>query len=294
MESYKVLIIPYSIFLPDRALKCIQKFRLSGLRIVFIDGLPSQADGGEVIHLDEIGNFMIDAGYYDLLIEGFPLLRHYHSMDGDVHSIMFFNESVVETADAYIKSNLRGDYLIVDLLNGVIQRGSTEDGGFTVKLEPYQSVIYVFGSYDKEYISQFSIPKELGEIEEINSEYEIWLADKENIENFSFSCCTRNLFDIAAFHKKPDFCGAVKYIVKWDNFLNKTDCLLALDDNVGMAAVKVNDIDCGMAICAPYNFDIAKALKTGINKIEITVYTNLINAYINQKVFDVHPLRPLP
>jgi hypothetical protein len=45
-----------------------------------------------------------------------------------------------------------------------------------------------------------------------------------------------------------------------------------------VAHVRVNDIDCGLAWAPPYRVEIANALRTGANKVEIIVYNTAANA----------------
>jgi len=45
-----------------------------------------------------------------------------------------------------------------------------------------------------------------------------------------------------------------------------------------VAQVLVNGVDCGFAWAPPYRIDISEALRSGINKIEITVYNTAANA----------------
>jgi hypothetical protein len=45
-----------------------------------------------------------------------------------------------------------------------------------------------------------------------------------------------------------------------------------------VAQVRVNGIDCGLAWAPPYRVEIADALRSGANKIEIIVYNTAANA----------------
>jgi hypothetical protein len=50
-----------------------------------------------------------------------------------------------------------------------------------------------------------------------------------------------------------------------------------------VAKVRVNGIDCGMAWAPPYRVEITDALRSGPNKIEITVYNTAANALAADK-----------
>ena len=45
-----------------------------------------------------------------------------------------------------------------------------------------------------------------------------------------------------------------------------------------VAQVNVNGVDCGLSWAPPYRVEIADALRSGANKIEITVYNTAANA----------------
>ena len=66
---------------------------------------------------------------------------------------------------------------------------------------------------------------------------------------------------------------------------------LELGDVREAASVKVNGVPCGTVIVPPFDVDIAKALHTGKNTIEVTVANLPVNRFIGLPKVDMEPLR---
>ena len=78
-----------------------------------------------------------------------------------------------------------------------------------------------------------------------------------------------------------NYSGGIKYIQNVD--INPEmlggKVLLKFDDISSAAEVTVNGKESGVRLCGEWSFDITDAVKTGENRIEVTVYNTASNHY---------------
>ena len=72
---------------------------------------------------------------------------------------------------------------------------------------------------------------------------------------------------------------------RW-NETNKNKIFLELENVYNIASVKLNGVDCGTIWTKPYRLDISKALKQGINTIEIAVSNTWANRIMGDEIFN--------
>ena len=284
-ESYGALVIPPVQELPANLREKIREMQKAGAVVLFINELPRGCTEGMAVVLHELANELVRRGLHDITVEGNEYLRFYHLKNGKKHTYMLFNESVTECVKTEICVKQRGRYLRHNVLRDEVTRGETQDGAVSVQLSPYESMLYIFDDYcDREF---FAYPQEFtGEKATfIDLSFDIYVAPYNDMENFAFYERTDTLFDIASFDRLPNFSGAIKYVTYLHTSDTFSRCVLDLGQVGGVVNVKINDVECGTTISAPYAFDISAATHKGINKAEITVFTPLAGAMIGKDNF---------
>lgn len=284
-ETYQALIVPNVPELPEIIYKRLYELQKEGGTIVFVNQLPNGCGTGEVVAQNELVEWLIERGIYDLQICGNDLLRYYHCINGNRHTYMFFNESGNQAVDTGVRLRHSGQYLRVKLLSNEICRGKNTDGEIKVRLSPYESVIYVFDDFNENDLKDYCNEPTESNVIFPELKWDIFLAPYDDIENFTHYVSTDTLLDISAHDRQPCFSGAIKYVARWYFEGDSEECKLNLGEVGGVANVMVNGIDCGTAICSPYIFNVSVAVRRGWNSLEITVRTPLAGAMIQKENF---------
>ena len=244
----------------------------------------------KIIELKQAGVIIPDLPYKQADFSSYGLERdvivpeeiawtHRRGTDADIYFI-----SNQENKERSIEISLRVRGKLPELCDPVTGTISTpvewksETGRTTLKvnLAPYESTFVVFSkasgethSSEKQIISA-SIPFETKEK---------WVVTFSAINK---TISRDSLFD---WSKEPDnlikyYSGTATYrtTILWKGNSQHKQVYLQLGKVAVMATVRINGIDCGTAWTAPYQVEISKPLKKGINTIEIDVVNTWANA----------------
>jgi len=273
-ESYDCLVVPFASKLPVQAVRAINKLQRDGVAVVYVDGAPQGAENPTVVALRQLASELIGRGMTDILVEKtYPLLRIYHAIRGNEQYVMLFNESVTEAVDTRIQMPVAGDYLRMNLLDEVYDRGNTADGWIPVHLTPYQSIIIAAGGAygDIQAAEQYAYYQDNPDLT-----YNISLC-ASGANDFEAYGTADRLTNITGRDAKPDFSGTVRYETQF-NVGDVGDKVLLDLGRVGQVAhVKVNGKDLGLRICPPYRFDITEAVVQGDNEVTIDIANTLVH-----------------
>jgi len=272
-ETFDVLIIPYADHMPREMLEILKGLQAAGLPLVFLDALPENADfAALVLHAEDLPQFMQERGMTDVLVDGYPDLRIYHCVREDRDVFMFANEDVAKRVKTQVKLPVKGAYIRVDLLAESYTCGNCEDGLLALDLMPNQSQIVIFGDscdLEPEYEITRTVP--------IQVEFELALAECENLTHFEKAGRFDHFFPINAPDFQPDFSGKMKYDFDFETDTAYRHIFLDLG-NVGQNAMLfVNGKDCGIRITKPYRFEITQAVQEGRNHCEVVVSNTLVH-----------------
>ncbi len=267
-ESYDCLVIPYAKLLPETLVEQLRKLKDNGADVVFVDGLPVGVTGFNVIEKANLAKYFEEKDYVDLKVNNFHLLRHYHAVNEGCDIYMFFNESINQTFNGTIFTGKKGNYNVYDFISDKHYKGT---GDVKICLEPYQSCVVVYeqdrGFDDYVYYNDLTS-------ETVSANFNVKLYSYEDMSKCVYEYNTDTLKPISA--EKPTFSGKITYDF---TFNAKHDAAYVKLSEVGEnARLFVNEIDCGIAICKPFVYDISKAVKQGENTVRIEVYTTLANS----------------
>jgi hypothetical protein len=184
----------------------------------------------------------------------------------------------------------------------------TAEGGikFFESFEPYESKFIVFdkpGMPEPYVLNTEKVSLIRKRLQSIQSSWEIKFKSNENevTRNLFFDTAKlarglyQEVFDAIRLKSWTEdstdfvkyYSGTAVYTTRYDFDKNPDDVnliTLQIDSVCDIATVKVNGIDCGTIWTKPYFVDIKKAIKTGVNKIEISVTNTWRNRLIGDEL----------
>lgn len=291
-EEFSCMIFPYSEYLPLNTLKAAARLRDNGVSVIFIDDFPkgaSDAPNMDISDLvgtksnrmfsmkqEEIINYMRSSDKWDIKPESYQhYLRYYHYKHENTDIYMFTNEGIHEKIDTNITINGfdGGDFAIYDALENKAYRSHSNNGNIHLEIEPYNSIVYVFG----ELPDDIPVLKEYEKVGEIilDESYEV-STKLEQDKEFKHYKSINKLVNMTGKDELPRFAGHFLYekTVDIDCKCDEKRYVLDLGKVGESATVLVNGQHCGDKIAPPYRFDITDALVKGENKLEIIVSTH--------------------
>lgn len=284
IETYDLIIVPYAKYLPENLLNQLSALKDKGADVVFMNALPVNAkEQFNVVGKEDLVKYCRDKKYYDITVDNFRLLRHYHAQKDGVHTYMFFNEHATETFVGEINTKQDGNYNVYDFMSDKHYSGNGSK--ISLRLEPYQSCVVCYEEdrgFEK-YVNIDCLTKQV-----LSPEFNVksyYYMDNDKVFD------ERIMKELVPFSSiKRDFSGKIVYCAKIN--LKKHDRALIKIGGVGEnAKLFLNGKDCGHAVCKPFVFDVASAVVDGENELKIEVYTTIANA-VKDPVSKYVPLSP--
>ncbi|WP_338533640.1 glycosyl hydrolase [Paenibacillus peoriae] len=297
-EYFSCLVIPYSEALPFSLLTSLVGFLDQGLRVSFIDEIPSRSSEGTdiqaissklmqhpnctVIPLQTLAGQLEADGINEILVSNQQAyLRYYHYQHSDGHIYMFFNEHPSQSLDttitvpnhekAYVYDAFENKLSMIDSKKN--KRGST----FSLVLEKYESKIIIFTDSCFEEVSNSNVESSKRiHRQEINGEWNIGLSTSQEYPEFSKYFKETNLKNLALPELFPDFSGTVLYEIDFSVATLSEKMILVIEEAYEVVDVWVNNNRVGTRISPPYKFDVTKELKQGVNHLRIEVTNTLV------------------
>lgn len=298
-ESFSALIIPYSEALPSGLLKKLVEQLEAGLRIIFINQLPTRSSEGIdvsyeltklqednrclTVSLDQLVNQIMSEGFNEITISNHqPYLRYYHYQhnDGDVY--MFFNEDPHQTVETTVSVPLTTEAYVYDAFaNKIIPLSADRhesNSTFTMSLQAYESKVVIFSEKIEASTEKSIEVKNIENTHMLNGTWKVSLASAEEYPHFSDSFELEELTDLSAPEYYPNFSGTVRYELDFSiDELNSLTALLSIDKAYEVTDVWLNNEHLGVRVCPPYKYDISDLLKKGRNTLVIEITNTLAN-----------------
>lgn len=294
-EKYKALIVPYSEILPFALIATINKMANQGIKVFFVDDLPSFSTESEsitgmlekcqVVKLENLTNILHECGCYEILVsEKTPSLRCYHIKENENDTYMFLNEDMIDTVDVIVTLPDRKKFCFYDVWKNNFTNPQQKDNVIRIKLAPWETIILVNMENTDDIKEHNYFDKSAVEID-----MRFYVSVKENgCDGFSLYRQNTKLFNITDIKHLPRFCGSIRYEGKLENKTNYTFINLG---NVGETAeLWLNGVYCGAKIGKPYTFDLTNAIKEGGNDIVIEVINNI--AYRERDILSTYTQLP--
>ena len=287
-ETFKCMIIPYSQSLPKKLLEKIVVLLDCGVKIIFIDDLPSRSCEGidvtkdllkikehenlEVVSIDDLDKKLKDNGIYEIIStnqEDYLRYYHYQQEDGDI--FMFFNEHPYNSCDTEIYIPLESNSYEYDAFENKVKNHKVEkvNGGvkFKLNLEAYESKVIIFDKNEK--VLEVEDKNEKKDIITLENDWKVSFATSEEYPKFTNEIKINSLTDLSDIDEYRDFSGTVNYSRSINIEKGYEKIFLDIDEPYEIAEVKVDGISVGKRICKPYKFDLTNYVKEGQNELSI-------------------------
>ncbi len=270
-ESFDLLVAPYADHMPKVLLDELNRLQTCGLPVWFINEIPENCNfNGEAVKLEELALKIRQKGWFDISLEkAHPSLRFYHIVRENNHIFMFVNEDYQNAINQTVKLPVRGEFVRMDLLNGIYSGESCSNGELRLNLAPLTSEIIIFGS--NEGFKKLC----LKEVCSFVPSYTLELASCENLEAFEQAGSFDKFFNVNSANFKPEFSGKMRYTFEFE-LSDLSDRIFMDLGEVGQnVELVLNGMNLGIRPAKPYLFEITGAIKQGRNKAVITVSNTL-------------------
>lgn len=272
---YPALIVPYAAYLPDYALKRMAELEAEGLRLIFVDGRPEGFKGGVVVALSELAGYMRHLGAVDLRLDKpFVPLRYMHGVRESTHVFMLVNESMSEKFQGEVILPVKGKGVLLDLVGDGVYQVDAPEGRVPLALDFAQSVMLIFDGGEGDGLGEAPRYQRLRELEGA------WMLETRRAEGedaFGEPRRLDALYNLAGPKGDPTFSGWMRYTMEFEADGEERGLDLGLVGETVRA--NLNGCDLGERICAPYVYDIRRAVRPGLNRLELVVANNLVHAH---------------
>lgn len=286
-NSYNCFIVPCSEYLPERVVGKLKELAGAGVDVAFTDRVTEKTvEGGAAdfasdhiiaVPLDEIARWMREKGYFDLSsVKDERFLRFCHYVSGGADVYMLTNEAIDRTIDTTLRFSVfkGGEYTLYRPYENTAEKCDSADGGIHIKLEPYGSVMLIFGTVDGSVkpakSHKFAKETEIGPgclFSVCTAEEYPAFRDQRRLEKF---------INVTSNKENPRFGGFMRYEFTFDaDVTDGREYKLDLGYAGESAEVELNGENCGARIIPPYAFDVTGKLKDRNNRLVVTVANHL-------------------
>lgn len=269
-HEFEVLVIPYAEYIPADVIAVLNQVIASGVKVILLEQLPKNQDKfvtlPTVASLSDLTNLLAETAEIQLE-QPFAELVYYHYQKDGKDYWMFFNENISEAVDVTIQ--FKDEKRVAIAYSAYDNTYHAVDGNRLV-LEPYQTVVWVFGD-DKEVLSLPSATHE----ETVFTEWDVALADALTYPKFTSITKMTALQLLNTLDGYERSSGTVAY--QTTVTLEEAETVIGLDlgTTYEVAEVFVNGKSAGIKLAPPYHFDTAGLFKDGENDLRIEVTNTL-------------------
>lgn len=288
-QSYRALVIPYSRYLPAKAVDTINLLLKAEIPVYFVDDLPegtceglgqemgTRLLGAEVVDLHNLVTAIEERIDFSVRTNtNLSDLRTYRYKYDQGTALYCFNESTDENINCEIEINIETSqvhycyryqafenqlYRIpFKQLNGIINA--------RLQLEPGEAAVYIIQE-EKETLPYYVPYEQSGR--KIGGTWKLSYAKSSDENNFEELYNGDQVFqDLTSWAAEKKFNGYLRYETELYSDRDKRECLRVSNAVNGMD-IFVNGIMCGRKIGPPYFFEIP--LRRGNNRICIEIAT---------------------
>lgn len=297
-DRYRVVVVPTTTMLGQRTATWLQAVREAGGTVILVDS-EVEVPGAVVVAPDELADALPTAADPDLeLTPHTPDVGFVHRRLAGIDTFLLVNTGPIRREFRAAARDRRRYYQEWDASTGRVRRRGETGGGIFVSLHPYEATTLVLtddvpdedldregrrplnwrrlgGDWQVSFAGGPLRPVELPHVWE----------EQPGRRHFSGRARYRTVVELAGL--KPSSTVELDLGESRELSAAETDSeglvgasfRARLTSPVGeVAAITVNEVECGLLWAPPYRLDVSAAVRPGPNEIEITVFNTGANA----------------
>ncbi|MGI5856100.1 MAG: glycosyl hydrolase [Candidatus Merdivicinus sp.] len=281
-EAYGALIVPYSQYLPERAIDAMVRLVKEGLPVIFVDGLPESTSEqrpvgeklrkAEAVPLNRLPEELNARGLQSIEMQHpSETVRFYHVEREGNHLFFFWNEDLWKEIDTFVMLPVKGRAVFYDGWNNQAFQAEQKGNAVRLRLAPCAAILVcVERDWQREVLPEYDYNDR--QWEEVSFDWNISLQGA--LEKAFTPYCRGGLRNLAK--ELPRFAGVIRYeAVLPLSQENPADVMMDLGRVGETAQLWVNGVCCGARVSAPFRFCLDGKLVKGENRIRIEVRNNL-------------------
>lgn len=302
-QLFKLLIVPYSQYLPHGLLEKLMTMANQNIPIIFINDLPldsSERFNSQPI-LENLRNKakVCPLNYLESELSKFDLdrlkttkkqndLRYFHYKQKEQSIFMLFNESMLTDTTFTFKTVSNKALLLLDVWTSEVKQLNKVNDYYTITLSKGESIILFEADETVDLFKSFSTSCNEKEEYILNNEkWEIAIDGKGCKEESCYPRIVENLPILGMGDELDNFSGKITYKTNINVVNPFQKASLILENANEIVTVYVNDEEALTRISYPYEFDVSAYLQKGNNSLRIEVINNLgryMKDYLSQYV----------
>lgn len=298
--EYKCLFIPYCRYIADEVVDFVERAREWAIPIYMTGAYPQESIGGrtlpetwyegvELTRKEDIPNLVNDLGQREIMVmsqEADLRASTIYMPDGRIY--MFFNEHPFDRidTDVILKSAKGKKIFRYDSVNNTIDKGNFQDSSLSLHLAPGELAVYFCDDDLEADYHEDDLELSLMDLKvkvQLKGDWNISTLETGVSQDFAPFALIRSqdeLPNINRCDKMARFSGIIRY----ESHIPMTSSLhtkghgrtfLDLPGISEPATIRINGLEVGQVLSAPYHIEITGFLKEGINTISIDVINNL-------------------
>ena len=297
-DRYRAVIVPATTMILDPTATWLDEVITAGGLVIVIDS-TAEVPGALVVETEGLRDALIGGVAPDLEISPpTPDIGFVHRRSPDAEIYVVINTGPATQTFGLVARTTMSSYEQWDALSGRVLQAGALNEGMELTLHPYEATVIMLSD---EPIKNVSIDAHGESRQPLNGPWEVaygneraqpvdlphaW-EDEAGRRHYSGAATYTTSIEVDAIDGRAliDFgnCDVLDGDAA-EHGLAGPSYGVAVRGPVGeVAKVRVNGIDCGMAWAPRYRVEITDALRSGPNKIEITVYNTAANALAADK-----------
>ena len=266
--EYKVLVVPASDHTSSALAAFAEKAKNAGFPILFLETLPVEVGCGEVTDEASFVGKVRSMGLGEISLApqspDVRFLRYTHEND----LYMFVNNNIGEPYRGVITLPNTDKAWIYDAYENVVRpaKQTIEGGESRIEAEIFAQnpLVLFFGAYEGA-IGKTLVP----ENQQIElTKFQLSSCMAKEYPAFGAAVEIEPLTDVATTY--PEMMDCYRYETSFE-WAEGSSAVLTMDYVSDPTTVRINGVDCGMRICAPWVFDLSDKIRPGKNELEIEV-----------------------
>lgn len=289
-QVFKVLVIPYSEYLPKKTIEKLSLLAEQGIILLFIEDFPRGSGEGVDITSsisqlqqtvtpipletlsEKLSKMAIDQLETTSVCKD---IRYFHYRQ-DGHSVyMLFNESMLSNINFTCNFQTDKALFSFDPLTNKIEQLTRQHGGFEISLAKGESLLLFEDDAQLDSQEAISEPLITTNYELTNHQWKIDVDGKGYARDRTYPTLVQSIPLLGLGDALEDFSGTITYETELEINNTFSQAVLKIENANEVVTVHLNHKKVGMRISYPYDFDLTEQLVVGTNYLKIEVVNNL-------------------